>query len=198
MYKERYFTESSDRTHTLLIQVKTKSGKWVDYEKCYSQQGFGPKDYITHYYTTKIRLSIIDENEVFERNNVRVLNGMRKEVFSGPAADINILFGGWQCDGSCGYTNHRPFAKYCGRPFAYDAKIVSIRFKDSELADILVTDLETEDGWNKFVKILQDLSFNNDGFKSFTPVALTEDDNNLHWYKVKCNSGLQFSFALYA
>jgi hypothetical protein len=121
---------------------------------------------------------------------------MRKQVYGEVAFYINELFGGW--GSSSKKFDSCPFTNDISRPFAFDAKIASIRFKNSELADILVTDIETEDGWKKFAKVLQDISFNNDGFKSFTEVTQTPEDNNLHWYKIKCNSGLQFSLALYA
>ncbi len=193
MNKERYFTESSNRTHTLLAQVKTKTGNWIDYEKFYSQAGFTQKDYIVTWCAVMAKANFIDKIDNLE---IRILNGMRKQVFSKASYSINMLFGGW---GSSNSFNSCPFATYkiC-RPFAFDAKIASIRFKNSELADILVTDIETEDGWKKFAKVLQDISFNNDGFKTFTEVTQTPEDNNLHWYKIKCFSGLQFSFALYA
>ena len=191
--KERYFTESSDRSHVLLVQIKSKSGKWVDYEKCYSQAGFTQKDHIMHWTYAMGKAMAIDK---LNNPQIRILNGMRKQVYSNAAQNINNLFGGWGA--------HAQFYKVpfndtiCPRPFAFDTKIASIRFKDSELADILVMDINTEDGWKNFSKVLQDISFNNGGFKSFTTVAETTEDNNLHWYKVKCNSGLQFSFALYA
>lgn len=193
MNKERYFTESPNRTHTLLAQVKTKTGNWIDYEKFYSQAGFNQKDYIVTWCAVIAKANFVDKIDNLE---IRILNGMRKQVFSKASYSINMLFGGW---GSSNSFNSCPFATYkiC-RPFAFDAKIASIRFKNSELADILVTDIETEDGWKKFAKVLQDISFNNDGFKSFAEVTQTPEDNNLHWYKIKCNSGLQFSFALYA
>lgn len=191
--KERYFTESPNRTHTLLAQIKTKSGNWIDYEKFYSQAGFGQKDYIVNWYAIMAKANFVDG---IDEPEVRLLNGMRKQVYSKASYSINMLFGGWN---SSNLFNSCPFATFkIFRPFAFDAKIASIRFKNSELADILITNIETEDGWNKFVKVLQDISFNNDGFKTFTEVAQTPDDNNLHWYKIKCNSGLQFSFALYA
>lgn len=195
MLKERYFTESFDRTHTLMIQVKSKNDKWIDYEKCFSQQGFSPKDYITHFYTALIRLHEVDKN-ISCGTNVRILNGMRKQVFGKSSAAINELFGGWLSDGYCGYIDKHLLPSF--RPFAYDAKIASFRFNNPELTDILITDIETEDGWKKFCKVLQDISLNNDGINTFNAVELSPDDNNLHWYKVKCNSGLQFSFALYA
>lgn len=193
MNKERYFTENSNRTHTLLAQIKTKNDNWIDYEKFYSQAGFTQKDYIVTWCAVMAKANFVDK---IDNLKIRLLNGMRKQVFSKASFSINMLFGGW---GSSNSFNSCPFAtfKAC-RPFAFDAKIASIRFKNSELADILVTDIETEDGWKKFTKVLQDISFNNDGFKTFTEVAQTPEDNNLHWYKIKCNSGLQFSFALYA
>lgn len=193
MNTERYFTESSDRTHVLQAQLKSKSGKWVDYEKFYSQAGFTQKDYIVTWYTAVAKANFVDR---IDEPEIRLLNGMRKQVCSKASCSINMLFGGW---GSSNSFNSCPFAtfKVC-RPFAFDAKIASIRFKNSELADILVMDINTEDGWKNFSKVLQDISFNNSGFKSFTEVAETVEDNNLHWYKIKCNSGLQFSFALYA
>lgn len=191
--KERYFAESSDRTHTLLAQIKTKNNEWVDYEKCYSKAGFSPQDYAWHWITIFGKAAIIDK---IKNPKIRILNGMRKQVYSDATFSINTLFG---CVGTNSDFKYCPFLdKKIFRPFAYDAKIVSIRFKNSELADILITDIETEAGWNKFVKVLQDLSFQNNGFKTFNQAALTSDDNNLHWYRVKCNSGLQFSFALYA
>lgn len=191
--KERYFAESLDRTHTLLTQIKTKNNEWVDYEKCYSKAGFSPLDYAWHWLCSCGRANILDK---IKNPEIRILNGMRKQVYSNTAQAINKLFG---CISTSSDFNSCPFVdwKNC-RPFAYDAKIASIRFKNSELADILITNIETEDGWNKFAKVLQDISFNNDGFKTFAEVAQTPDDNNLHWYKIKCNSGLQFSFALYA
>ena len=192
MNKERYFTESSNRTHVLLVQIKSKSGKWVDYEKCYSQAGFAQKDYIVTWCAAVSKAIFVDR---IDEPEIRLLNGMRKQVYSKAACGINTLFGGW---GSSDSFNLCPFTDNIIRPFAFDAKIASIRFKDSELADILVMDINTEDGWKNFSKVLQDISFNNDGFKSFTEVAQTPEDNNLHWYKIKCNSGLQFSFALYS
>lgn len=192
MNKERYFTESPNRTHTLLAQIKTKTGNWIDYEKFYSQAGFNQKDYIVTWCTAMAKTKFVDGNDESE---IRILNGMRKQVYGKASDSINILFGGW---GSSSAFYSCPFTDAIFRPFAFDAKIASIRFKNSELADILVTDIETEDGWKKFAKVLQDISFNNDGFKTFTEVAQTDEDNNLHWYKIKCNSGLQFSFALYA
>lgn len=193
MLKERYFTEISDRTHTLLAQIKTKNNEWIDYEKCYSKAGFSPQDYAWHWISLFGKAAILDK---IKNPEIRILNGMRKHVYSNATHAINALFG---CIGANSDFNSCPFVdwKNC-RPFAYDAKIASVRFKNSELADILITDIETEEGWNKFVKVLQDVSFNNGGFKTFNQPALTPDDNNLHWYKVKCNSGLQFSFALYA
>lgn len=191
--KERYFAESSDRTHTLLAQIKTKNNEWIDYEKCYSKAGFSPQDYAWHWITIFGKVAIIDK---IKNPKIRILNGMRKQVYSDVAFSINTLFG---CVGTnsdfkyCPFLNEKIF-----RPFAYDAKIVSIRFKDSSFKDILITGLETEDGWNKFVKTLQRISSDNDGFKTFNEVELTAEDNKLHWYKVKCNSGLRFSFALYA
>ena len=193
MNRERYFTENSDRTHVLLVQIKSKSGKWVDYEKCYSQAGFTQKDYIMHWTYAMGKAVAIDK---LNKPQIRILNGMRKQVYSNAAQDINNLFVCWGA--------YAHFYKFTFndtiriRNFAFDAKIASIRFKNSELADILVMDINTEDGWKNFSKVLQDISFNNDGFKSFTTVTQTSEDNNLHWYKVKCNSGLQFSFALYA
>lgn len=194
MNKERYFTESPNRTHTLLAQIKTKTGNWIDYEKFYSQAGFTQKDYIVTWCSVMAKANFVDN---IDEPEIRLLNGMRKQVYNKASYSINMLFGGWGSSSekfdSCPFTYFKAF-----RPFAFDAKIASIRFKNSELADILVTDIETEEGWKKFVKVLQDISFNNDGFKSFTEVAQTPEDNNLHWYKIKCNSGLQFSFALYA
>lgn len=193
MNKERYFTESPNRTHTLLAQIKTKTGNWIDYEKFYSPAGFGQKDYIIKWCSVWGRACYIDK---IESPHIRLLNGMRKQVYGEAAFYINDLFGGW--GSSSKKFDSCPFTNDVSRQFAFDAKIASIRFKNSELADILVTDIETEDGWKKFAKVLQDISFNNDGFKTFTEVAQTPKDNNLHWYKIKCNSGLQFSFALYA
>lgn len=191
--KERYFAESSDRTHTLLAQIKTKNNEWIDYEKCYSKAGFSPQDYAWHWITLWGRACILDKTKNPE---VRILNGMRKQVYNNATHAINELFG---CIGTNSDFKCCPFVdRQYRRPFAYDAKIASIRFKNPELADTLITDIETEEGWNKFVKVLQDVSFNNGGFKTFNRATLTPDDNNLHWYKVKCNSGLQFSFALYA
>lgn len=193
MNKERYFTESPNRTHTLLAQIKTKTGNWIDFEKFYSQAGFTQKDYIVTWCSAMAKADFVDN---IDKPEIRLLNGMRKQVYSKASYSINMLFGGWGSStsfDSCPFTCSKVF-----RPFAFDAKIASIRFKNSELADILVTDIETEEGWKKFAKILQDISFNNDGFKSFAEVAQTSEDNNLHWYKIKCNSGLQFSFALYA
>lgn len=191
--KERYFAESSDRTHTLLAQIKTKNNEWIDYEKCYSKAGFSPQDYAWHWITLWGRACILDKTKNPE---VRILNGMRKQVYNNATHAINELFG---CIGTNSDFRGCPFVdRQYRRPFAYDAKIASIRFKNPELADTLITDIETEEGWNKFVKVLQDVSFNNGGFKTFNRATLTPDDNNLHWYKVKCNSGLQFSFALYA
>ena len=192
MNKERYFTESPNRTHTLLAQIKTKTGNWIDYEKFYSQAGFNQKDYIVTWCTAMCKANFVDG---IDEPEIRLLNGMRKQVYGKASYGINMLFGGW---GSSSPFNSCPFTDNIIRPFAFDAKIASIRFKNSELADIFVTDIETEDGWKKFVKVLQDISFNNSGFKSFTEVELTSEDNNLHWYKIKCNSGLQLSFALYA
>jgi hypothetical protein len=192
MNKERYFTESPNRTHTLLAQIKTKTGNWIDYEKFYSQAGFNQKDYILTWRAVLIKANFVDR---IDEPEIRLLNGMRKQVYGKASYGINMLFGGW---GSSSPFNSCPFTDNIIRPFAFDAKIASIRFKNSELADIFVTDIETEDGWKKFVKVLQDISFNNSGFKSFTEVELTSEDNNLHWYKIKCNSGLQLSFALYA
>lgn len=191
MNKERYFTESANRTHTLLAQIKTKAGNWIDYEKFYSQAGFTQKDYILTWDAVMTKANFVDK---IDEPEIRILNGMRKQVYSKASSCINMLFGGW---GSFVVTSC-PFTDDLHRPFAFDAKIASIRFKNSELADILVTNIETEDGWKKFAKVLQDISFNNNGFKTFTEVAQTSEDNNLHWYKIKCNSGLQFSFALYA
>lgn len=191
MNKERYFTESPNRTHTLLAQIKTKTGNWIDYEKFYSQAGFNQKDYILTWSAIVTKANFVDR---IDEPEIRLLNGMRKQVYGKASYGVNMLFGGW---GSWTF-NSCPFTDNIVRPFAFDAKIASIRFKNSELADILITDIETEDGWTKFAKVLQDISFNNDGFKTFTEVAQTPEDNNLHWYKIKCNSGLQFSFALYA
>lgn len=188
MKKERYFTESSDRTHVLLAQIKSKSGKWIDYEKCYSQAGFTQKDYIMHWTYAMRKAIAIDK---LSNPQIRLLNGMRKQVHSNAAQDINKLFCGWGA-----FTQFYKDKMFY--TFAHDVKIASIRFKDSELADILVMDINTEDGWKNFSKALQNISFNNGGFKSFTEVAQTHEDDNLRWYKVKCNSGLQFSFALYS
>ena len=79
MNKERYFAESSDRTHTLLAQIKTKNNEWVDYEKCYSKAGFSPQDYAWHWISLWGRASILGK---IKNPEVRILNGMRKQVYS--------------------------------------------------------------------------------------------------------------------
>lgn len=189
--KDNYiFVENFNRSHVILVQIKTKNGKWVDYEKCYSKQGFGPKDYIQHFYNAKSRLAFVDNNSAAD---IRILNGMRKQVFGRASEEINGLFGNVKvCHDQKGYLH-----------FPYRAKIVSIRFKesaslpDSKQEQILITSFHEEKGWNEFCKVLTKISADHKGFKSMTDVALSPDDNFLHWYKVTCNSGLEFSFALY-
>ena len=49
MKKECIFTESSDRTHVLITEMRTKAGDWLQINKSYSQAGFDQKDYILKY-----------------------------------------------------------------------------------------------------------------------------------------------------
>ncbi len=189
MIKERYFTESSDRTHALLAQVKTKAGKWIDYEKFYAQGGFDQKDYIFHWLMINAK---VNYKKTGNPTEVRILNGMRKQVYASGAHAINMLFGGWAAN--CSF-NSVPCEL---EPRAYDYKIASIRFtSNSELPDVLVTDIDTVEGFKKFSRLIQDISMGNDGIKSVHNVAKTVEDNFLDWYKVKFNSGTQISFALY-
>lgn len=194
MKKTCIFTESAERTHVLVTQIKTKAGKWIDYEKTYSQSGFEAVDYVTRYFNAFAALAPHYTSNSMPQ--VRILNGMRKQVFSSAAHEIAELFGAYGSD---------PFDRVATPCIDYrdecnfgaDVKIASIRFKDSELADMLIMNINEQDGWDMFVKVLQDISFKNDGFKSAHTVAPSEEDNNLIWFKVKCYSGLQFSVALY-
>ena len=189
MIKERYFTESSDRTHTLLAQVKTKAGKWIDYEKFYAQGGFDQKDYIFHWLMINAKVNF---GKSENHTDVRILNAMRKQVYANGSHGINMIFGGW---GSNGFMDE---ANCSAVPHLFNFKIVSIRFTHNpELADVLITDLDTTEGFEKFARFLQDISMRNDGIKSVHNVAKTVEDNFLNWYKVKFNSGIQISFALY-
>lgn len=189
MIKERYFTESSDRTHTLLAQVKTKTGRWVDYEKFYAQSGFVPKDYIFHWLMINVKVNCKKTENPTE---VRILNAMRKQVYTSATHVINAVFGGWASNSS--FTSVPCELE----PRAYDYKIANIRFtSNSELSDVLITDLDTPEGFEKFSRFLQNISLRNDGIKSVHNVAKTVEDNFLDWYKVKFNSGTQISFALY-
>lgn len=189
MIKERYFTESSDRTHTLLAQVKTKTGRWVDYEKFYAQSGFDPKDYIFHWLMINMK---VNNGKTENPTEVRILNGMRKQVYASGTHAINTVFGGWASN--CSFD----LVPCELEPSAYDYKIASIRFTSNpELADILVTDIDTVEGFGKFSRLIQDISMRNDGIKSVHNVVKTVEDNYLDWYKVKFNSGIQISFALY-
>lgn len=194
MKKTCIFTESAERTHVLVTQIKTKAGKWIDYEKTYSQNGFAPVDYVTRYFNAFTNLAPHYSFEAMPQ--VRILNGMRKQVFSSAAHEIAELFGAFGTDTA------DPISTPCiDSPeecsFETDAKIASIRFKDSELPDMLIMNINEQDGWDMFVKTLQDISFRNDGFKSAHMVEPSEEDNNLVWFKVKCYSGLQFSVAIY-
>lgn len=195
MKKERYFTESIERTHTLVAQVKTKNDKWIDYEKFYSKPGYCPLDYINTYHHVKYRLRAIDKNP---NADVRILNGMRKQVFGKAAQEINAYFGGsgGRGDGTllCAYL--RPLFDALPRDGSR-TKIVSIRYKNSDLPDMLITNFNEEVGWDNFLLVLNDISTKNGGFKSFHKVAPTVDDDNLEWFKIKCNSGLEFSVACY-
>ena len=189
MIKERYFTESSDRTHTLLAQVKTKAGKWIDYEKFYAQGGFEPKDYIFHWLMINAK---VNHGKTENPTEVRILNGMRKQVYIGGTHGINMLFGGW--GSNCSFTS----VPCVLEPHDYNYKIASIRFTHNpELADVLITDIDTLEGFEKFSRLIQDISMQNGGIKSVHNVAKTAEDNYLDWYKVKFNSGIQISFALY-
>ena len=189
MITERYFTESSDRTHTLLAQVKTKAGKWIDYEKFYAQGGFEPKDYIFHWLMINAK---VNYKKAEDPTDVRILNGMRKQVYASGAHAINTLFGGWASN--CSF-----ILVPCElAPQEYNYKIASIRFTSNpELDDILVTDIDNAEGFEKFSRLIQDISIRNGGIKSVHNVAKTVEDNYLDWYKVKFNSGIQISFALY-
>lgn len=194
MKKTCIFTESADRTHVLVTQIKTKAGKWIDYEKTYSQSGFEPVDYVTRYFNAFNSLAPHYAPDTIP--SVRILNGMRKQVFSSAAHEIADIFGAFGTD----LVN--PLATPCidspdECPFGTDIKIASIRFKDSDLPDTLVMNVNEQEGWDIFVKVLQDVSFKNNGFKSAHLVEASEEDNNLVWFKIKCYSGLELSVAVY-
>lgn len=177
MNKERYFTESSDRTHVLVTQIKTKSGKWVDFEKSYSEGGYNPESFVKRY---RLAWHFIDASKNYGFNpEVRILNGMRKQVFSNATDIINN------------------FISISDTSITNPCKIASVRIKDTEDIDELFMDIHENIGWNVFTKYLQNISDKNNGFKSVHPVTPTAEDGYLLWFKVKCYNGLQFSIALY-
>lgn len=177
MKKEYIFTESSDRTHVLVTQIKTKSGKWVDFEKSYSEGGYGPESFITRY---RLAWHLIDASKNYGFNpEVRILNGMRKQVFSNATDIINN------------------FISNLDTTITNPCKIASVRIKDTEDTDELFMDIHENTGWNILTKYLQNISDKNNGFKSVHPVTPTAEDGYLLWFKVKCYNGLQFSIALY-
>ena len=198
MKKTCIFTESAERTHVLVTQIKTKAGKWIDYEKTYSQSGFEPIDYVTRYFNAFNNLA--PHYNFKNMPQVRILNGMRKQVFSSAAYDIASLFGAYGTDPMNRAAT--PCIDFVGEntfeySFGSDIKIASIRFKDSDLPDTLVMNVNEQEGWDIFVKVLQDASFKNNGFKSAHLVEASEEDNNLVWFKIKCYSGLELSVAVY-
>lgn len=177
MKKERIFTESFDRTHVLVTQIKTKSGKWIDFEKSYSEGGYGPESFIARY---RVASRLIEASKNYGFNpEIRILNGMRKQVFSNATDIINDLIN------ISDVLDINP------------CKIASVRIKDFEETDDLFMDIHEDIGWNIFVKHLREISDKNDGFKSVHCVEPTADDGYLQWFKVKCYNGLQFSVALY-
>lgn len=167
------FTEIGDRTKVLYAQYKSNNGKWIELEKFYTNMGFEPKEVPMHYFWVKMRNSISEDTEV------RILNGMRKQVY-GKAAEaledylINLEI---NCDTV--------------------SKVARFRVQNSDIPDVIIPDIDYKEGYDNFVKHLQNLSVKGNGFKSFHPVAKTEDDGYLNWFKIKCNNGLVFSVALY-
>lgn len=189
MNEKRIFTESPDRTHVLITEIKTKAGKWMQVNKSYSQSGFGEKDYILEYSFQAMRQK---ENGInLENTDIRVLNAMRKQVFSSAAYKIGHIFGTW------GAGDNFSKVPYLENPILYSYKIASIRYKDSELNDEFITNINEENGWKSFTKILQDISFKNNGFKSVQIMEQVPEDDYLNWFKIKCYSDLEFTVALY-
>jgi hypothetical protein len=193
MKKECIFTESSDRTHVLVTEMKTKAGNWLQINKSYSQAGYDQKDYILEYAIQSFRQ--ITKGIKLENSNIRILNGMRKQVYSSAAYEIGEIFGSWTLSGNGGPTT--PCIDTPLYTSSYTSKIASIRYKDSSEPDTIIMNINEQEGWDKLVKILQDISFKNGGFKTTSKKKQTDEDDYLFWFKVECYSGLVFSVALY-
>lgn len=193
MKKECIFTESSDRTHVLITEMRTKAGDWLQINKSYSQAGFDQKDYILEYSMQGFRQ--ITKGVKLENIDIRILNGMRKQVYSSAAYKIGEIFGSWTYLGT-GWGS-TPCIDTPLQTSSYTSKIASIRYQDSIEPDTIIMNINEQEGWNELVKTLQNISFKNGGFKTTSKKKQTIEDDYLFWFKVECYSGLVFSVALY-
>lgn len=193
MKKECIFTESSDRTHVLITEMRTKAGDWLQINKSYSQAGFDQKDYILEYGMQGFRQTI--KGVKLENTDIRILNGMRKQVYSSAAHEIGKIFGSWTFLGDGEAST--PCIDTPLHASSYTSKIASIRYQDSIEPDTIIMNINEQEGWNELVKILQNISFKNGGFKTTSKKKQTIEDDYLFWFKVECYSGLVFSVALY-
>lgn len=81
--KINHWAESNERTHVLHIEVLSKSGKWIERNKIYSQDGFGPED-LEKYHDAYLA--------IYSPFDVRILNALHKQVYSSCSRALDFLF----------------------------------------------------------------------------------------------------------